>query len=97
MAKAKLTIDEVKRKYDSIDCLFTYFDGEKSVFDFYGTDATGIEVRISIGGCPAWIKNLSFGINDSLNITKALDKHVRYLSVIDNHGNALYEQVFDIN
>lgn len=97
MAKQKLTIDDLKNKYDSIDCHFTYYDGEKSVFDFYGTNASGIEVRISIGGCPAWIKNLSFGINDSLNITKAMDKHVRYLSVIDNHGNVLYEQVFDIN
>ena len=97
MAKTQLSISDLRNKYDSIDCFFTYYDGEKSTFDFYGTNASGTEVRISIGGCPAWIKNLTFGINDPLNITSALERHVRYLSVTDNHGVVLYEQFFDTN
>ena len=55
MAKTatEMTLADVRKKYDSIDCFFTYYDGEKAAFDFYGTDATGAEVRISLGGCPA--------------------------------------------
>jgi len=49
-----------------------------------------------LGGCPAWIKNLSFGSKDALNISDALTRHVRYLSVTDNHGKVLYEQFFDV-
>ena len=91
-----LNIEEVRKKFDSIDCFFTYFDGEKSTFDFYGTNPSGIEVRISLGGCPAWIKHLSFGPNDPLNISDAMSRHVRYVSVTDNHGKVLYEQFFDV-
>jgi hypothetical protein len=93
----KLTIAEIKQKYDSINCHFTYFDGDQYTFDFYGTNQKGTEVRISIGGCPAWIKDISFGPNDSLNISKAVDKHIKYLSVTDNNGKVVYEQFFDLN
>ena len=93
----KLTIAEIKQKYDSINCHFTYFDGDQYTFDFYGTDASGNEVRISLGGCPAWIKNMSFGPNDPLNITDAIDRHVRYISVTDNRSKIVYEQIFDTN
>lgn len=88
---------DVRKKYDRIDCFFTYYDGEKCTFDFYGTDAAGNEVRISLGGCPAWIKHLSFGPNDPLNISNAIERHVRYLSVTDNTGKVVYEQFFDTN
>ena len=93
----QMPLEEVRKKFDSIDCFFTYFDGEKSTFDFYGTNPNGFEVRISLGGCPAWIKHLSFGINDPLNISDAMSRHVRYISVTDNHGKVLYEQFFDVN
>jgi hypothetical protein len=92
-----MTIVEVRKKYDFIDCFFTYYDGEKSTFDFYGTDASGNEVRISLGGCSAWIKHLSFGANDPLNISSALERHVRYISVTDNRGKVVYEQFLDTN
>lgn len=95
--QVQMDLADIRKKYDSIDCFFTYFDGEKSVFDFYGTNANGEEVRISIGGCPAWIKDLSFGINDSLNINNAMKHHVRYLSVTDKNGKMVYEQIFDTN
>jgi hypothetical protein len=99
MAKTvtNMSLSDVKSKYDNIDCFFTYYDGEKSTFDFYGTNASGNEVRISLGGCPAWIRHLSFGPNDSLNISDAIERHVRYLSVTDNHGKVVYEQFFDTN
>ena len=98
MANAtQMPLEEVRKKFDSVDCFFTYYDGEKSTFDFFGEDANGFEVRISLGGCPAWIKNLSFGIKDALNISDALTRHVRYLSVTDNRGKVLYEQFFDVN
>jgi hypothetical protein len=95
--KTQMNIADVRNKYDSIDCFFTYYDGEKSTFDFYGTNATGVEVRISVGGCPAWIKNFSFGPNDPLTISAALERHIRYLSVTNNNGIVLYEQFFDTN
>jgi hypothetical protein len=93
----QMSIEDVRKKFDKIDCFFTYYDGEKATFDFYGSDANGYEVRISLGGCAAWIKNLSFGSKDGLNINDALSRHVRYLSVTDNHGKVLYEQFFDVN
>jgi len=99
MAKTviNMALADVRKKYDSIDCFFTYYDGEKSSFDFYGTDASGAEVRISLGGCPAWIKNMSFGPKDPLNISDAMSRHVRYVSVTDNRGKLVYEQIFDTN
>lgn len=97
MANAtQMPLDEVRKKFNNIDCFFTYYDGEKSTFDFYGTNASGAEVRISLGGCPAWIKNVSFGPNDPINITDALERHVRYMSVTDTGGKVVYEQFFDI-
>ena len=89
MAKTdtQMSLADVRKKYDSIDCFFTY----------YGTDASGNEVRISLGGCPAWIKNITFGPNDPLNITDALERHVRYISVTDNRSKVVYEQIFDTN
>lgn len=93
----EINISEIRKKYDSIDCFFTYYDGDKFSFDFYGTDAVGNEVRISLGGCPAWIKNITFGPNDPLNISDALERHIRYLSVTDNRGKVVYEQNFDTN
>lgn len=95
--QTQLSIAEVRNKYDSIECFFTYFDGEKSTFDFYGTNASGSEVRISLGGCPAWIKHLAFGPNDPLNISSAIERHVRYISVTDSQGKVVYEQFFDTN
>ncbi len=95
--QTQLSLSDVRKKYDSIECFFTYFDGEKSTFDFYGTNATGAEVRISLGGCPAWIKNLAFGIHDPLNISDAIDRHARYISVTENSGKVVYEQFFDTN
>jgi hypothetical protein len=92
----QMSIEDVRKKFDKIDCFFTYYDGEKATFDFYGSDINGYEVRISLGGCSAWIKNLSFGSRDGLNINDALTRHVRYLSVTDNHGKVLYEQFFDV-
>ena len=49
MAKVetKMQLADVRKQYDSIDCFFTYFDGDKCAFDFYGTNASGTEVRIS--------------------------------------------------
>ena len=98
MAKTEtvMTFEEVRKKYGQIECFFTYFDGEKCSFDFYGTDVNGNEVRISIGGCPAWIKHLSFGPNDGINISDAMERHVRYISVTDNRSKILYEQIFDV-
>jgi hypothetical protein len=93
----QMSIEDIRKKFDKIECFFTYYDGEKATFDFYGSDVNGNEVRISLGGCAAWIKNLSFGSKDGLNINDALTRHVRYLSVTDNHGKVLYEQFFDVN
>jgi hypothetical protein len=92
----QMSIEDVRKKFDKIDCFFTYYDGDKVTFDFYGSDINGNEVRISIGGCPAWIKDLSFGSKDPLNISDAMTRHVRYLSVTDNRGKILYEQFFDV-
>ena len=99
MAKTviNMTLADVRKKYDSIDCIFTYYDGEKASFDFYGTDASGAEVRISLGGCSAWIKNMAFGPKDPLNISDAMSRHVRYVSVTDNRANLVYEQICDTN
>ena len=99
MAKTatEMTLADVRKKYDSIDCFFTYYDGEKAAFDFYGTDATGAEVRISLGGGPALIKHMAFGPKDPLNISDAMSRHVRYVSVTDNRGKVVYEQIFDTN
>lgn len=99
MAKTatNMPLADLRKKYDSIDCFFTYYDGDKCTFDFYGTDATGNEVRISLGGCPAWIKHMSFGPNDPLNISDAIERHVRFISVTDNRGKLVYEQIFDTN
>jgi len=91
----QISFDNVKAKYGKIDCFFTYYDGEKSTFDFYGTNENGDEVRFSLGGCPAWIKHLSFGSKDGLNIFDALERHVRYISVTDNHGRVIYENFFE--
>ena len=93
----QLTLSDIRKKYDKIDCFFTYFDGEKCVFDFYGTNESGIEVRFSIGGCPAWIRDLSFGIKEPLNISAATEHHVKYMSVTDANGKVVYEQFFDTN
>jgi hypothetical protein len=92
----QMPIEDIRKKFDKIDCFFTYYDGEKATFDFYGSDINGNEVRISIGGCQAWIKDLSFGPKDPLNISDAMTRHVRYLSVTDNRGKVLYEQFFDV-
>jgi len=99
MAKteSQMSLSDLRKKYDHVDCFFTYYDGEKCTFDFYGTDVSGNEVRISLGGCPAWIKHMAFGPNDPLNITDAMERHVRYISVTDNRGKSVYEQIFDTN
>jgi hypothetical protein len=99
MAKidTRMSLDQVRKTYDSINCFFTYYDGDKSTFDFYGTDPAGNEVRITIGGCPAWIKKLSFGTKDGINISDAMQHHVSYLSVTDNRGRVVYEQFLDTN
>lgn len=99
MAKTAINmpIADVRKKYDSIDCFFTYYDGDKCTFDFYGTDANGNEVRISLGGCHAWIKNMAFGPKDPLNISDAMERHVRFISVTDNRSKVIYEQIFDTN
>lgn len=94
---SEISIADIRKKYDHVQCFFTYYDGEKSTFDFYGTNDSGVEVRISLGGCSAWIKHLSFGPNDPLNISDAIERHVRYLSVTDNGGKVVYEQFFDVN
>ena len=99
MAKVenKMALAEIRKKYDHIDCFFTQYDGEKASFDFYGTDASGTEVRISLGGCAAWIKHMAFGPKDPLNISDAMERHVRYVSITDNRGTVIYEQIFDTN
>jgi hypothetical protein len=81
MAKSAtmMSFDELRKKYDHIDCFFTYYNGEKSSFDFYGTDANGTEVRISIGGCPAWIKTIEFGPKDPINISDSIETIFRRL------------------
>ena len=44
MANAtQMPLDEVRKKFNNIDCFFTYYDGEKSTFDFYGTNASGVK------------------------------------------------------
>ena len=91
-----MSFDELRKKYDHIDCFFTQYNGEKSSFDFYGTDANGTEVRISIGGCPAWIKTIEFGPKDPINISDSIERHVRFVSVTDNRGKQVYEQFFDV-
>ena len=47
MAKTEtqMPLADVRKKYDSIDCFFTYYDGDKSTFDFYGTDVSLIQVN----------------------------------------------------
>jgi len=92
-----LSLQDVRKRYNDVECFFTYFTGDNFSFDFFGTNADGHEVRISIGGNPAWIKYISFGPNDGLNIGDAIERHIRYLSITYNKGKVLYEQFFDIN
>ena len=40
---------------------------------------------------------MSFGPNDPLNISDAMERHVRFISVTDNRGKLVYEQIFDTN
>jgi hypothetical protein len=40
---------------------------------------------------------MAFGPNDPLNITDAMERHVRYVSVTDNRSKVVYEQIFDTN
>lgn len=91
-----LTIDQVIRYYDQIPCYFTYFDGERMEFDFYGTDLEGSEVRLSIGGSEEFIRHLSFSERDELKISEALERHIRFLSVTNKRSILLYEKSFDI-
>lgn len=97
MKKSARTIDlnQLKVKYSDIECFFTYYDGDNSSFDFYGSALDGTEIRITIGGCPAWIKNFSFGVNHPLTLNEALNKHIRYLSATASDGSVLYENFFD--
>jgi hypothetical protein len=39
---------------------------------------------------------LAFGPNDGINISDAIERHVRYISVTDNRSKVLYEQIFDV-
>jgi hypothetical protein len=40
---------------------------------------------------------MAFGPKDPLNISDAMSRHVRYVSVTDNRGKLVYEQIFDTN
>ena len=97
MKKSTRAIDlaQLKVKYSEVECFFTYYDGENSSFDFYGTALDGTEIRITIGGCPAWIKDFSFGVNHPLTLTEAINQHIRYLSATASDGAVLYENFFD--
>jgi hypothetical protein len=93
----KIDLDKLKSSYSDIDCFFTYYDGDNSSFDFYGNSLDGTELRITIGGCPAWIKNFSFGVNHPLTLKEALNHHIRYLSATTSDGSIIYENFFDVN
>lgn len=97
MKKAAKTMEltEVRSKYDNVECFFTYYDGDNSSFDFYGTALDGTEIRITIGGCPAWIKSFSFGVNHALTLEDAVTQHIRYLSATSSDGRVMYENFFD--
>lgn len=99
MKKTHKTIDieQLKAKYSDIECFFTYYDGDNSSFDFYGSSLDGTELRITIGGCPAWIRNFSFGVNHPLTLKEALTQHIRYLSATTSDGNVIYENFFDVS
>jgi len=91
-----IDLDSLKVKYQNIECFFTYYDGDNSSFDFYGNSLDGTEVRITLGGCPAWIKNFSFGVNHPLTLKEALNQHIRYLSATTSDGTVIYENFFDL-
>lgn len=93
-AKA-IELPQLKAKYGHIECFFTYYDGDNSSFDFYGNSLDGTEIRITIGGCPAWIKNFSFGVNHPLTLDEATKQHIKYLSATASDGSLLYENFFD--
>lgn len=97
MKKSVKTMDlnHLKAKYGEVECFFTYYDGDNSSFDFYGNALDGTEIRITIGGCPAWIKNFSFGINHPMTIEEASKHHIRYLSATSSDGGVMYENFFD--
>lgn len=90
-----IDLSQLKSKYGHVECFFTYYDGENSSFDFYGSSLDGTEIRITIGGCPAWIKNLSFGPTHPMTIEEASKLHVKYLSATASDGSVLYENFFD--
>jgi hypothetical protein len=97
MKKSAKSIDltQLRSKYSNVECFFTYYDGDNSTFDFYGTALDGSELRITIGGCPAWIKGFSFGANHPLTLEEALTQHIRYLSATASDGGLMYENFFD--
>ena len=99
MKKSAKTMDlaQLRAKYGHIECFFTYYDGDNSSFDFYGNALDGTEMRITIGGCPAWIKSFSFGVNHPLTLEEALNQHIRYLSATASDGAVMYENFFDTN
>ena len=90
-----MELAQLKAKYGHVECFFTYYDGDNSSFDFYGNSLDGTEIRITIGGCPAWIKGFSFGSNHPLTIEEASKQHVRYLSATASDGSVMYENFFD--
>lgn len=97
MKKTQRSIDltQLRTKYDTVECFFTYYDGDNSSFDFYGTALDGTEIRITIGGCSAWIKGFSFGVNHPLTLNDAINHHIRYLSATASDGVVMYENFFD--
>jgi hypothetical protein len=99
MKKSNRSIDlaQLRAKYGETECFFTYFDGDNFSFDFYGNSLDGTEVRISLGGCPNWIKGLSFGSNHPMTIEEALKHHIKYLSATASDGSVIYENLFDTN
>jgi len=90
-----MELPQLKAKYGHVECFFTYYDGDNSSFDFYGNALDGTELRITIGGCPAWIKNFSFGANTPLTLEDATNHHIRYLSATASDGSVMYENFFD--
>lgn len=92
----KIDLQTLRVKYSEVECFFTYFDGDNYSFDFYGNSLDGTEIRITIGGCPNWIKGFSFGTNHPLTLEEALKQHVKYLSATASDGSVLYENFFDV-
>lgn len=91
-----MNIKNVIDHFGTIECRFVFFDGNSMSFDFIGVDENENTVRISIGGCPEYIRHLEFSSDDPINIPQALERHVRYLSVTNSRGTVLYEQFFEL-